>query len=112
MGCSKMSPDFIYGWPTMEFAPTGPETVVHAVFNKELARAREQGKFQEVFNFYLGILKEMFSVFQMGQYWTTYYTVHEIIDPRDTRIRIINALKATENKNEEWPEKKRSIKPA
>jgi len=112
MGCSKMNPDFIYGWPTMEFAPTGPETVVHAVFNKELAKAREQGKFQEVFNFYLGILKEMFSVFQMGQYWTTYYTVHEIIDPRDTRIRIINALKATENKYEEWPEKKRSIKPA
>jgi acetyl-CoA carboxylase carboxyltransferase component len=107
-----MFPDFIYGWPTMEFAPTGPETVVHAVFNKELAEARERGNYQEVFDFYLNILKEMFSVFQMGKHWTTYYTVHEIIDPRDTRPKIVNALKATENKYEELPERKRSIKPA
>ncbi|WP_051273591.1 acyl-CoA carboxylase subunit beta [Desulfotruncus alcoholivorax] len=112
MGCSGMNPDFIYGWPTMEFAPTGPETVVHAVFNKELAKAKEKGNYQQVFDFYLGILKEMFSVFQMGKHWTTYYTVHEIIDPRETRSRIIRALEATANKHEEWPEKKRSIKPA
>ncbi len=112
MGCSRMYPDFVYGWPPMEFAPTGPETVVHAVFNKELAQAKEKGNYEEVFNFYLGILKEMFSVFQMGKNWTTYYTVHEIIDPRDTRPKIISALAATENKSEELPEKKRSIKPA
>ena len=24
LGCSKMGPDFIYAWPTTEFAPTGP----------------------------------------------------------------------------------------
>ncbi len=112
MGCSGMSPDFIYGWPPMEFAPTGPETVVHAVFNKELAKAREKGNYQQVFDFYLGLLKEMFSVFQMGKHWTTYYTVHEIIDPRETRPRIIGALDATAHKHEEWPEKRRSIKPA
>jgi acetyl-CoA carboxylase carboxyltransferase component len=112
MGCSRMNPDFIYGWPSMEFAPTGPETVVHAVFNKELAKAKEQGNYEQVFNFYLGILKEMFSVFQMGKHWTTYYTVHEIIDPRETRNKIIKALEATANKHEAWPEKKRSIKPA
>jgi acetyl-CoA carboxylase carboxyltransferase component len=112
MGCSRMYPDFVYGWPTMEFAPTGPETVVHAVFNKELEKAKEKGNYNEVFNFYLAILKEMFSVFQMGKEWTTYYTVHEIIDPRETRPKIINALKATENKFEELPAKKRSIKPA
>ncbi|MFZ5631432.1 MAG: acyl-CoA carboxylase subunit beta [Bacillota bacterium] len=112
MGCSRMFPDFVYGWPTMEFAPTGPETVVHAVFNKELAEAREKGNYREVFDFYLSILKEMFSVFQMGKHWTTYYTVHEIIDPGDTRSKIASALKATENKHEELPERKRSIKPA
>lgn len=112
MGCSRMFPDFIYGWPTMEFAPTGPETVVHAVFNKELAEAKARGNYNEVFNFYLSILKEMFSVFQMGKHWTTYYTVHEIIDPGDTRSKIVNALKATGNKYEELPERKRSIKPA
>jgi acetyl-CoA carboxylase carboxyltransferase component len=112
LGCAKMFPDFLYGWPTVEFAPTGPETVVHAVFHKELAKAKEKGNYDQVFNFYLGILKELFSVMTMGQAWTTYYTVHEVIDPRETRPRIIRAIEATQNKSEQLPEKKRYIKPA
>jgi acetyl-CoA carboxylase carboxyltransferase component len=60
----------------------------------------------------LSILKEQFSVLNLAKHWTTYYTVHEVIDPRDTRPRIIKALEAIRNKHEELPEKKRSIKPA
>lgn len=112
MGCSAMFPDFVYGWPTTEFAPTGPETVVHAIFHKELAKAKEEGKYEQVYNFLLGILKEQFSVLNMGKFWNTYYTVHEVIDPRDTRPKIIKALRALAHKQEELPEKKRSIKPA
>ena len=112
MGCSKMFPDFIYAWPTTEFAPTGPETVVHAIFHKELAKAKEEGNYDEVYQFFLSILKEQFSVMNLAKHWTTYYTVHEVIDPRDTRSRIIKALAAVRNKHEELPEKKRSIKPA
>jgi len=112
LGCSKMFPDFVYAWPTGEFAPTGPETVVHAVFHKELAKAKEEENYDQVFNFFLSILKEQFSVLTMGKAFTTYYTVHEVIDPRETRPRIIRAIEATLNKHEELPEKKRSIKPA
>jgi len=112
MGCSKMFPDFIYAWPTAEFAPTGPETVVHAVFHKELAKAREDGNYHDVYDFFLSILKEQFSVMNLAKHWTTYYTVHEVIDPRETRPRIIKALQATRNKQEYLPDKKRSIKPA
>jgi len=112
MGCSKMGPDFIYGWPTTEFAPTGPESIVQAVFNKELAKAKEDGNYDEVYNFYLSILKEQFSVMNMGKGFTHYYTVHEAIDPRDTRPRIIGALRASRNKREEVPAKRRYIKPA
>ncbi|MFH1243907.1 MAG: carboxyl transferase domain-containing protein [Pseudomonadota bacterium] len=112
LGCSKMFPDFVYAWPTGEFAPTGPETVVHAVFHKELAKAKEEGNYDEVFNFFLSILKEQFSVLTMGKAFTTYYTIHEAIDPRDTRPRIIRAIEATANKQEELPEKKGYIKPA
>ena len=112
MGCSRMFPDFIYAWPTAEFAPTGPETVVHAVFHKELAKAKAEGNYDEVYQFFLSILKEQFSVMNLAKHWTTYYTVHEVIDPRDTRPRIIKALEAIRNKHEELPEKKRSIKPA
>ena len=112
LGCSKMFPDFVYAWPSVEFAPTGPETVVHAVFHKELAKAKEEGNYQEVYGFFLGILKEQFSVMNLAKKWTTYYTAHEVIDPRDTRPRIIKALKSLANKRETLPEKRRSIKPA
>jgi acetyl-CoA carboxylase carboxyltransferase component len=65
-----------------------------------------------VYNFFLSILKEQFSVMTLGKGYTGYYTVQEVIDPRDTRTRIIRALRATENKREETPAKKRTIKPA
>jgi acetyl-CoA carboxylase carboxyltransferase component len=107
-----MGPDFIYGWPTTEFAPTGPEMMVHAVFHKELAKAKEAGNYDSVFEFYVSILRQMFSVMTMGKVFTTWYTVHEIIDPRDTRPRIVKALHASADKQEQLPEKKRYIKPA
>ena len=112
MGCSKMGPDFIYAWPSTEFAPTGPESIVQAVFHKELDKARQEGKYEEVYNFFLSILKEHFSVMTMGKMFTTYYTVHEVIDPRETRSRIVKALRASLSKSEQVPEKKRYIKPA
>ncbi len=112
LGCAKMNPDFIFGWPSAEFAPTGPETIVHAIFHKELAKAKEEGRFDEVFNMYLSPIKEYFSVLTMGTVFTTYYTVHEVIDPRKTRLRVIDALHATLNKKEILPERKRFIKPA
>jgi acetyl-CoA carboxylase carboxyltransferase component len=112
MGCSKMGPDFIYGWPTVEFAPTGPESIVQAVFHKELEKAKQEGKYEEVYNFFLNTLKEFFSVMTMGKTFTTYYTVHEVIDPRETRAKIIAALRASMHKHETLPEKRRYVKPA
>jgi acetyl-CoA carboxylase carboxyltransferase component len=112
MGCSKMGPDYIYAWPTAEFAPTGPEMIVQAVFHKQLARAKEDGNYEDVYNFFLNILREEFSVMTFGKMFTTWYTVHEVIDPRETRSRIIHALHATVNKKESMPEKRRFIKPA
>jgi acetyl-CoA carboxylase carboxyltransferase component len=54
----------------------------------------------------------MFSVMTVGRIFTHWYTVHEVVDPRDTRSRIIKALHASADKREETPERKRYIKPA
>ena len=112
MGCAKMGPDFIYGWPTVEFAPTGPESIVQAIFHKELAKAKEEGNYEEVYNRYLIPLKESFSVMNMGKSFTSNYTVHEAIDPRDTRPRVIKAFHNALDKKEDLPDKRRFIKPA
>jgi acetyl-CoA carboxylase carboxyltransferase component len=112
MGCAKMGPDFIFGWPTAEFAPTGPESIVLAVFHKQLAQAKEDGNYEEVHDFLLNTLKEQFSVMNLGKGYTHYYTVQEVIDPRETRPHLIKALRVAINKREEVPEKRRYIKPA
>ncbi|ACL04349.1 Propionyl-CoA carboxylase, beta subunit [Desulfatibacillum aliphaticivorans] len=112
MGCSKMGPDFIFAWPTAEFAPTGPESIVLAVFHKQLAKAKEEGNYDEVYDFLLSTLREQFSVMTFGKAYTHYYTVNEVIDPRDTRKRIVKALKASASKRELTPKKRRAIKPA
>lgn len=112
MGCSRMGPDFVYAWPTAEFAPTGPEMMVNAVFNKELEKAKEEGNYEDKFNFLVGILREMFSVMNLAKIYTSWYTVHEVIDPKETRSRIIGALHSSKNKSERLPDKKRYIKPA
>ena len=38
--------------------------------------------------------------------------IEVLIDPRETRSRIVKALRATMNKREKMPEKRRYIKPA
>jgi acetyl-CoA carboxylase carboxyltransferase component len=112
MGCAQMNPDFVLGWPTGEFAPTGPETVVEAVFHKELEKAREKGNYQEFYDSMVGVVRQQMSVLNLSKHWTSYYMLQEAIDPRDTRPAIIKALEATANKHEELPEKRRYIKPA
>jgi acetyl-CoA carboxylase carboxyltransferase component len=112
MGCAQMHPDFVLGWPTGEFAPTGPETIVEAVFHKELEKAREKGKYDELYDSMVSVIRAQMNVMNLSKNWTSYYMLQEAIDPRDTRPMIIKALEATANKREELPEKRRYIKPA
>ncbi len=111
MGCSRMRPDFVFGWPTGEFSPTGPDAIIQAVFHKDLAKAKEEGKYEEMYEKYLGILREQMTVMN-AKNWTSCYMIYDPIDPRDTRPKIIKALRATNNKREERPKKKAFIKPA
>jgi acetyl-CoA carboxylase carboxyltransferase component len=112
MGCAKMGPDFVFGWPTVEFAPTGPESIVQAIFHKELEAAKAEGKYDELYDSLLTPLKESFSVLNMSKVYTTFYTVQAVIDPRETRAYIVRALRAALNKSEPLPDRKRYIKPA
>ena len=76
------------------------------------SQAKEEGNYQEVYNSYLTPLKEAFSVLNMARMYNTYYTVNEVIDPRETRAYVIKSLRAIINKREPQPPKKRFIKPA
>lgn len=112
MGCAQMHPDVVWGWPCGEFAPTGPETIVEAVFNKELAAAEELGNRQELYDMLVEPIRQFLNVMNLSKDWTSYYMVQEAIDPRETRPKIIRALEATKHKQEDLPHKKRYVKPA
>ena len=112
MGAHGMTPDLIYSWPTAEFAPTGPQQAVQTIFHKELKAAKDAGNYEEVHDRLLAQLIEEFSVMTCAKVWTTHYTVHEVIDPRETRPTLCKAIEALEDKEERLPENRRSIKPA
>ena len=80
-----------------------------AKFNKEVAKAKEEGRYEEAYRSYLDPLKERMNVLNSA---TSFYAVQEVIDPRDTRHWIVRSLRAMVDKHEELPEKKRYIKPA
>ena len=112
MGGRGMGPDIIIAWPSAEYAPTGAETVLQAVFNKELAKAKEEGNYDEVHDSLLTKLQDQFSVMTCAKFWTNLYTSHVIINPKESRPTLIRALEQFANKKFELPENKRAIKPA
>ena len=81
------------------------------MFHRELAEAKEKGKFDEVYNFYLDRIRKDFSVMSRAQRWSDGYSVHEVIDPRDTRSRIVRAVEMLWNKQQEIHDKKYGIEP-
>ncbi len=112
MGARGMGPDIIIAWPTAEYAPTGAETVLQAVFNKELAKAKEEGNYDEVHDALLTKLQNQFSVMTCAKFWTNLYTSHIVINPKTSRSVLIRALEQLRNKKFELPCNKRAIKPA
>ncbi len=112
MGGRGMSPDLIVAWPTAEYAPTGAETVLQSVFNKELAQAKEDGNYDEIHDRLLKILQDQFSVMTCARFWTNLYTSHVVINPKDTRPILIKSLQVLSGMNKTLPENKRAIVPA
>ena len=108
---SLMIEDEVSSGPSLEEKAQELLAEVELKAEEILAKAKEEGNYDEVYNFYLNILKEQFSVFTFAKSFTHLYTVHEIIDPRDTRPRIIKALRASANKHETFPEKRHWVKP-
>jgi len=112
MGSYGMGPDLVYAWPSTEFAPTGPDTLVQTMFKRQL-EGLDPESYKEMYNMLVNTVHEMFNVMNWAHFWTIIYTVHEVIDPRETRLKIIEGLLSLTNKRETvLPENKRAIKPA
>src|SRR5213594_1514709 len=100
MSSKHLRTDFNYAWPTAELAVMGPEGAVNILYKREIeksadpgrARAEKVAEFREKFaNPYIAAARGF---------------LDEVIQPRETRRKLITALKSLENKRDRNPPKK------
>lgn len=95
MGALKgMGADLTYAWPTARFAVEASQIDYTKIYGKGIE--------EDAYEAYLNRSREKVDAFETARTWTA-QIVDEIILPRDTRKKIIEALEITRNKEERLP---------
>ena len=105
--CSKdLGADAVLCWPTTELAVMGPEGAAAIIFRKELEKADNAEELlpQKI--------KEYRTMFANPYRGAEHLHVDDIIDPAETRLRLIQALEQAMDKVVKRPDKKHGVMPA
>lgn len=100
MSSKHLRGDMNFAWPTAEVAVMGPDGAVNIVYRDELSKAEDP----------VARRKELIA--EYGDRFANPYIpasrgfIDDVIDPRDTRPKIIRALEMLENKTDSNPPKK------
>ncbi len=92
--------DINYAWPTAEIAVMGPEGAVRILHKKELAEAEDPQALEQQF------IQDYRKAFANPYYAASLGYIDDIIDPRETRRRLIQALHLLKTKRDKLPPKK------
>jgi propionyl-CoA carboxylase beta chain len=100
MSSKHIRGDFNVAWPSAEIAVMGPEGAVNIIFRKEIAEAKDQaGKRAELVQMYRDKFANPYVAASRGY-------LDDVIEPRETRPRLIEALGMLQNKRDSNPPKK------
>jgi len=100
MSSKHIRTDFNYAWPTAEIAVMGPEGAVNILYKRELDAASDPAALRaEKVAEYREKLASPYIAAGRG-------FVDEVIQPRETRRKLIAALRSLENKRDRNPPKK------
>jgi propionyl-CoA carboxylase beta chain len=102
MASKHIRTDANFAWPTAEIAVMGPEGAVNIVYKRELDKAPESERErlrQEKIAEFRDRFANPFVAAERGY-------IDAVIEPSETRARIITALRALENKRDTNPRKK------
>src|ERR1700675_4850917 len=102
MASKHIRTDANFAWPSAEIAVMGPEGAVNIVYKRELDKAPESDREklrQEKIDEFRDRFANPFVAAEKGY-------IDAIIDPSETRPRIITALRSLENKRDTNPRKK------
>lgn len=101
--CSKaLGADMVFAWPTAEVAVMGPEGAVNIIFRNDISKAEDKAATKKK------ILEEYQAEFATPYKAAERGFVDDVINPRSTRQRIIDAFNMLEGKREKRPAKKHS----
>ena len=100
MSSKHIRGDVNLAWPSAEIAVMGPDGAVNIIFRKELEKAKDPVKRKaELVADYREKFANPYIAAQRGY-------IDDVIEPRETRARLINALEMLTNKRDSNPAKK------
>ncbi len=103
MSCKQLRSDINYAWPTAQIAvmgASGATEVLHGRALKEIADPEEKARFIAEKE------KEYNDLFANPYNAAKYGYIDDVIEPRNTRFRVIRALQALQTKKDTLPMKK------
>ena len=92
--------DINFAWPSAEIAVMGPDGAVNIIYRKELKEAKDPKKLKEK------LVREYRERFANPYYAAALGYIDEVIEPAETRRKLVKALKMLENKRQKNPPKK------
>lgn len=105
MSSKHIRGDINLAWPTAEIAVMGPEGAVNIIFRKELAQAEDPEQRR------IELTQEYREKFANPYIAASRGYLDDVIEPRETRPRLINALEMLANKRDANPPKKHGCMP-
>jgi acetyl-CoA carboxylase carboxyltransferase component len=105
MASKHIRTDVNFAWPTAEIAVMGPEGAVDIVYRRELERAANRDELRKQ------KIEEFSERFANPYVAAERGYVDAVIQPRDTRKKLIHALEMLETKRDKNPAKKHGNMP-
>ncbi|MDH3190675.1 MAG: acyl-CoA carboxylase subunit beta, partial [Acidimicrobiia bacterium] len=100
MNARGIRADLVFAWPSAEIAVMGAQGAVNIIHRRDLAGAEDvEAKRSELVADYEKKFNNPYVASELG-------LVDEVIEPRETRIKLIRALEVLRNKRESLPPKK------
>ena len=101
MSCKQLRGDINYAWPSAQIAVMGADGAVNVLYAKELKADPEHASsiFEEKKKEYEDLFSNPYQAAQKGY-------IDDVIEPRNTRFRVIRALESLAGKRQEIPAKK------
>jgi len=100
MSSKHIRSDVNLAWPSSEIAVMGPDGAVNIIFRKELAEAKDPVARKAE------LVADYRDKFASPYVAAEYGFIDDVIEPKETRPRLINALEMLANKRDTNPAKK------